>query len=79
MLAAEHLKGHDLAGRAVTGAIDAGKRAGANEVQHFVLAIEETSTLAPQQPFGLIVGQQLAAQQQLLKLVARQLAAADLT
>ena len=60
------------------GPIDSGERAGADQVQHLVVAVEEAGALAAQQALGLIVGQQLAAQQQLLKLLARDLAAADL-
>ena len=62
----------------MAGPIDAGEGAGADQIQHLVVAVEEAGALAAQQALGLIVGQQLAAQQKLLKLLAGELAAADL-
>ena len=64
---------------AVHGAKHAGKRAGADAIQHLVVAVEEAGPrLGLHQPFELILRQQLAAQQSLLKRAERRVRRAQL-
>ena len=67
---AEHLDGADFAGPLVGRPVDAGEGAGADQVQDLVVAVEETGPLTAQHALGLVVGQQLAAFEQLPELVA---------
>ena len=59
-------------------AIDAGERAAADEIEDLVVAEEETGPLALREPFDLVVGQELAADEQLEELVDRDVVAAQL-
>ena len=66
--AAQHLHGVHLAGLVVHCAKHAGKRAGADAIQHLVIAVEEAGPrLGLHQLLELILRQQLAAQESLLK------------
>ena len=76
---AKHLDGTNLAGVAMRRAVDPGERAAADQVEDFEVAVEETGPIAAHQAFGLVIGQQFASFEQLAKLVARHLAAADRT
>ena len=65
--AAQHFDGHDLARFAMHGAMDPREGARSDLIEHLVFAEEEPGAVAAQQPFHLIGGDQLAAQQDFLK------------
>ena len=59
-------------------AINAGKGSGADQIQDLVVAVEIAGRFAAFEQLGLVVGEQLSAQQQLLEFLARNLARANL-
>lgn len=59
------------------GTIHPGKSPGTDQIQHFVVAVENRA-LAALQSFDLVIGQKLAAEQQLTKFVDRNAAAPQL-
>ena len=73
----QHLDRHDLAGLAMDGAIHPREGAAADEVEDLVVAEEEAGPFALHEPVDLVVGQDLAADQQLEELVDRDVVAAQ--
>ena len=67
--APQDLDRHHLAGLAVYGAEHAGERACAHHVEHFVRAVEEAGAIPFDHPLDLVVGHELAADQQLQEVV----------
>ena len=66
--AAQHFHGMHVARLAMDGAKHAGERARAHAIQHLVVAVEEAgSRVAAHQPLELILRQQAASQESLLK------------
>ena len=77
--AAQHFDGVHLARLAVHGAKHAGKRAGADAIQHLIIAVEEAGArFVLHQPLELILRQQPAAQESLLKRGQRHVRGAEL-
>ena len=75
----KHLDRVHSAGRAVDGAKHAGKRAGADAIQHLVVAVEEAGArLGAHQPLELILRDELAAQQNLLEIAERRVGRTEL-
>src|SRR4051794_16480280 len=67
---AKNLDGEHLTRGSVNGAEDAGKGAGADRIEHFVVAVKEAGArLGSHQPLELILGQEPAAEEHLLECV----------
>src|SRR5439155_19763954 len=75
---AERLDAEHASAAGVDRAIDAGKRAGADEIEDLVIAVKVAALFALQQSIELIVGQQLLAQQHAGDLVERNFAGAKI-
>ena len=76
---AEHLDGKQIVGFLVGRPIDASERTGAHQIEHLVIAVEETVAKALVEPIELITGQQVSAEQELSELVTRDAARTQFT
>src|SRR6185436_11261405 len=76
---AERLDANDPAAATVDGAIDAGERPRAHQIQNLVFAVEIPALFTLQQAFHLVISEQLFAEEQSHHRVERNLAGAKLS